>query len=68
MIFKTTQSDLLYLNDTKVKVIRTISEPDIEHDIDSLPMFVLDIKHNGKNVEAWKDELIEEIENAGLTL
>lgn len=58
-IFKTVQSDLMNLNGTEVQVVRVISEPDGFHDEEVLPMFELNVEHEGKPLECFEDELLE---------
>lgn len=70
-IFNTVDTELKHLNGTEVIIIRVIDEPDKTHDLECLPMYVLNITHKGKNIEAFKDELelknnkIVEIMNKG---
>jgi len=56
-VFKTTDSDLLRYCNKEVTIVSVITEADRTHDQEVLPMYVLNIFHNNKNIEAFADEL-----------
>jgi hypothetical protein len=45
-------------NGQQFKLIKTITEPDFEHDIGSLPMYIIEFE-DGEEIEAWPEEIFE---------
>jgi hypothetical protein len=44
------------LNGHPVRIVRTITEPDDDHDAEVLPMYVVETS-DGRQIEAWPEEV-----------
>jgi len=58
MKFKTSDSRLRHRNGQKIKILKTFSKADKNHDKEVLPMFLIEFE-DGFKEEAFKDELIK---------
>jgi len=57
VIFNTTDTELLRYSGKEVQIVEVIEKPDATHDEEVLPMYILNVFHNGKNVEAFASEI-----------
>ncbi len=56
MKFYTRDSDHKHRNDQEVTIIKMINEPDLDHDLEVLPMIKVRFA-DGVDLDVWSDEL-----------
>ena len=53
----TNDSELKEYNGTKVIITNVLTKDNCNFDIECLPMYEINLTHNGKAVNVWEDEL-----------